>query len=247
MTECEEGQIGGHRLGRTPPPQCLLAVLLARDLAPVGDGLHSGGCCDRDVHQRLVTWVVVAREPPRRHVRLVDRHHFATVRVPVLLPGVVVSPGPVGVAHDHRVRAVCSQRGRRCDRQFVSALALEGSLGSIDAHTVDVEEKIEVERRQVLGRLEPDPRGAAQHARVEVVGHLHPVAQRVDPRVAVEGEVGVEGRTRGRCQRLGAQGRDHGGCGQGRESLLHAGSIGASADIQLHTTMLVSRIRIPSV
>ena len=118
----EERQVGRHRLARPASASWPGRPWTVRDdAAPVGDHLHRPRHGDVDVHPRPVARVVVGREPPRRHVRLVHRDDLGVVGEPVALAGVRRPAGPAGVLHPDPEPLPVEQRGRGDDPQLVAA------------------------------------------------------------------------------------------------------------------------------
>ncbi len=187
----EERQVGSHRLGRPPVGGGLAVAHLAADHPAVGDHLAVAGHGDVDVEGGLVERVVVGREPPRRHVRLVHGDDLVAVGQPVALAGVGDRAGLAAVAHDHREHRARSERRDRRDLQLVRAGLREPRPDTVDLDLVDGQEQVEVEAAQRLGRLDPQPGPARQPTLAEGVAVMDVVVQDVDAAVAVHREVGI--------------------------------------------------------
>ncbi len=77
-----------------------VAVLLLADEHAVADHVLAPRHGHADVERRLVARVVVGREPPRRHVRLVHRDHLGVVGQPAALAEVALVGRAPGVPDD---------------------------------------------------------------------------------------------------------------------------------------------------
>ena len=190
----EEREVRHHRLVGDPAVRHPLArAQVPRDQAAVGDDLLAARHRDRDVDQGLVERVVVGREPPGRHVRLVHGHDLVVARQPVALAAVAVAPGPAGVP-DHHVHGLPRlQRGLRRDDELVVLGRLVVDRGAaVHGDPVDRQQEVEVEGRQVLGGAQPDPGLAAQAAR---------------RRSGTRRRCGTAARRSRRCRRAGSTGR----------------------------------------
>ena len=201
----EEGEVRRHRLGRPPVRRRQSAADPARDRQSVGDDLVLLRHRDPHVHGGLVARMVVGREPPRRHVRLVHGHDLAAVSEPVALTAVRREAGPAAVVDlDREGLARRDGLGRR-DAQLVGGAAVEVRAATVDADPAHREQQVEVEPRQGLRRPDPERRPTTEDARGEVVAVADVVVQDVDAAVPVQGEVRVADPGRADAGRLRAR------------------------------------------
>jgi hypothetical protein len=153
--------------------------------------------------------MVVAGEPPRRHVRLVDRHDLVVAGDPVGLPAPADPPGATDVRHDDVEGLAGGQGQRGRDLQLVPVGPRPRRLDAVDRDRAHGQQQVEVERRQRLGGGDRQPGPAAESPAEELVAVVHLVAQHVDAAVAVEREVAVAdaGGAASRCRLVGQRGR----------------------------------------
>ena len=191
VTGREEREVGRHRLDRAPVHGRAAVPLPLRDEDAVGDHVLPARHRDPDVERRLVARVVVGREPPGRHVRLVHGDDFVPVGQPVALAVRDLGPRDAGVLHlDAELRAVGDRRGGP-DPELVVAGGAEARALAVDGHRPDRQQEVEVEARQVLGGADVQPGPSGEPARAERVAVADVVVQHVDAAVAVLREVRV--------------------------------------------------------
>ncbi len=207
VTGREEREVGHHRLVGPPAGGRLVAVHLAAAQPSVRDHLLVARHGDADVHERLVPGVVVRREPPRRHVRLVHGHDLVPVGEPVPLALIGDRAGVAGVPDLDEEALAVGDGDSRGDPQLVRVRLREPRLDAVDGHLADRQQEVEVEPREALGGLHREPRRAGQALPAELVGVVDLVADHVDAAVAVEREVRVADARRSRRRRGPGRGR----------------------------------------
>ena len=186
----EEGEIGGHRTG-APVVRRALGCSSYPDQAATGHDLVGARDGEVEVHPRLVERMVVRREPPGGHVRLVQGHGLGAVGHPVALAAPRHAPGVTGVRDPDPHRRTRGEWLMRPDHQLVPVRAAERGAAGREVHRAHREQEVEVEGAQLLGGAQRDRRPARDPARGEVVGVVHVVRPDVDAAVAVEWEVRV--------------------------------------------------------